>query len=306
MQMKTISKAMMIHLSSFLLTLLSILIIIWPADATTIDDLALGLPSQHDTIVHHLGYALGYREADEQAAWVLYCLSADEVLAKVGHRRDNFRPDPAVPTGSATLADYRGSGLDRGHLAPAADMAWSQEAMDESFFMSNMSPQPPAFNRGIWKELEDQVRSFAVAAGELWVTTGPLLEEGLPRIGASGVSVPRAFYKVLLVLEPRPRELAFLLPADAGPAPLERFVLTVDELERRSGLDFYPALPDSLERRLEATVSTRGWDFGPALAATPAGERLAAAVQCRGITKKGLRCKRLTRSSSGLCWQHER
>lgn len=92
--------------------------------------------------------ALGYIEYHEQPAWVIYHMTYEEAITKTAKRDDNFREDPEVPTGSATLADYRGSGYDRGHLASAADMAFSIRTMDDSFYMSNMSPQQPAFNRG--------------------------------------------------------------------------------------------------------------------------------------------------------------
>ena len=105
-----------------------------------------------EQIVNHLGYSLSYNEKNEQASWVAYELTADQVRGTV-KRKDSFRSDPLIKTGSASLSDYKGSGYDRGHLAPAADMKWSTTAMSESFFMSNMSPQLPGFNRGIWKKL---------------------------------------------------------------------------------------------------------------------------------------------------------
>jgi endonuclease G len=90
-------------------------------------------------------------------------------------RKDNFRSDPKVKTGSAALSDYKGSGYDRGHLAPAADFKWSATAMSESFYMSNMSPQVPGFNRGIWKNIESTVRNWAVENDEIYIVTGPVL-----------------------------------------------------------------------------------------------------------------------------------
>ena len=277
-----------------------------PAGQLRADNLAMGIPASGDQVVERTGFALGYREAHEQAAWVSYCLTSAEVLSKTGHRRENFHSDARITTGSASLADYRDSGFDRGHLAPAADLAWSQRAVDESFLLSNMSPQLPAFNRGVWKDLEEQVRSFAVQAGSLWVVTGPVLEPGLPTIGANHVSVPRAYYKALLAMAPRPRALAFLLPNAASDATLSSFAVSVDQVERRTGLDFFSALPDSLERRLEKGVALADWNFGPAVASTGTGEaKLAAAIQCRGLTKQGLRCKRMTRAPAGYCPQHE-
>ena len=118
-------------------------------------------PINGEQLVTHLGYSLSYNEKHEQANWVFYELTIDEVLGSI-KRKDQFRADPNIKTGSASLSDYKRSGYDRGHLAPAADMKWSSKAMSESFFMSNMSPQTPSFNRGIWKKLENLVRKWAV------------------------------------------------------------------------------------------------------------------------------------------------
>ena len=132
------------------------------AEPPQYDNLALGIPGKCDTLIDRPGYALGYIEYHEQAAFVIYKLTAREALTKEAQRTNRFRRDPEIPTGSATTADYRRSGYDRGHLAPAADMAFSVQTMADSFFMSNMSPQKPAFNRGIWKRLEEQVRQIAI------------------------------------------------------------------------------------------------------------------------------------------------
>ena len=112
--------------------------------------------SQKDAIVEHEYYTLRYNEKTEQADWVAYTLKKVNLDNSKFKRTDNFREDPDVKTKSATLADYKGSGYDRGHLAPAADFAWTKNGMSESFYMSNMSPQQPDFNRGIWKKLEER------------------------------------------------------------------------------------------------------------------------------------------------------
>ena len=111
------------------------------------DNLAYGVPGPADVILNREGYALGYIEYHEQPSWVIYHMTDVEAKTKAASRDDNFREDPEIATGSATLADYRGSGYDRGHLAPAADMAYSVKTMDESFYLSNMSPQRGEFNR---------------------------------------------------------------------------------------------------------------------------------------------------------------
>ena len=111
---------------------------------------------------------------------------------------DDFRSDPAVRTGSAALADYKRSGFNRGHLAPAASMAWSETIMSESFILSNVSPQLPGFNQGIWRKLEEAVRKESYQHEKLVSITGHLLKPNFPTIGPNRVSVPKAYFKVLL------------------------------------------------------------------------------------------------------------
>src|SRR5690606_30581000 len=132
----------------------------------------------------------------EQAEWVYYLL-APSMIQGAFDRTDDFRPDPAVSTGSAELHDYVGSGFDRGHLAPAADMKVSHTAMSESFYLSNMSPQAPSFNRGGWKKLESLIRNWVLAEGQMFVVTGSIFRDNLGVIGRNQVTVPSYYYKVV-------------------------------------------------------------------------------------------------------------
>lgn len=213
-----------------------------------------------EEIIRHTAFTLCYCEKEEQAKWVAYRLTAEMCSGKGEARSDNFREDPDVRTHSAVPDDYKKSGYDRGHLCPAGDMAWSRLAMSESFLMSNMSPQLPAFNRGIWKNLESEVRRWAIDNKEIYVVTAGVPEEGLPVIGANKVAVPRYYYKVILdVHPPEYKAIGFILPNAAGRDPLSAYAVTIDSVERLTGIDFFPALPDSLERALEAHVDPGLW-----------------------------------------------
>lgn len=207
----------------------------------------------------HKHFALEYAEAHEQAAWVAYELTPEEVDVNLA-REGNFREDPLVATGSASLNDYRGSGYDRGHLAPVGDMNFDAVAMEESFYMSNISPQKRAFNGGVWSRLENQVRAWATEKGGVYVVTGPVLGQAKQSIGENQVTVPGFFYKVLL--EERgsdSRMIALVVPTTARGKDLRSFVEKVDNVEAYTGIDFFPALPDDLEERLERGVVTEGW-----------------------------------------------
>ncbi len=246
--------------------------IISSADYDSLDIERLAIPlcsaalSPHDAQDHEVhtynGFTLCYRESYEQSEWVAYVLTKEEVLGVEEERSNDFRADTLISTGSATPADYKKSGYDRGHLAPSADMRWSSGSMKDCFLMSNMSPQSPALNRRIWKNLEEKVRSWAVTYGFVVVVTGPLLEKPSSyynTIGANNVSVPEWFYKALLTFEKQSdgsilvRATAFIMPNEVPPdAKMMSYQTTIDEVEERTALDLFSALPDYVENYVEA------------------------------------------------------
>lgn len=231
---------------------------------TPYDNLTVGIPSMDcDVILDRLGYALGYSETYEQPLWVTYKLTADEVNSKRAKRSGDFRSDPDIPTGSAEPEDYKKSFFDRGHMAPAADMSFSLQTMSESFYMSNMSPQRPEFNRGIWKKLEENVRHFATACGAVYVVTGPIFEKNLPciTIGKNKIAVPDKYYKVVLDANAvNPRAIGFIIPNSNVKDDLANFAVTVDAVEAATGLDFFPALNDDDEARIESSIDYSAWE----------------------------------------------
>lgn len=211
-------------------------------------------------IIRHFAYTLEFADAYTQPSWVCYMACRSRVETAEATRSDDFRPDPAVHHGSATPQDYMRSGYDKGHLAPSADFRWNIQAQSESFFMSNMSPQKPGFNRGIWKQLEDQVRRWAKDFDTLYVVTGPVLRRGLPGIGPGNVAVPEYFYKVILDYKPPVAEaIGFIMKNEGSKEPLSSFAVTVDSVEKATGIDFFSALPDSVETYAEAHLDLAFW-----------------------------------------------
>lgn len=270
--------------------------------------LEIPLLKQNETITYHTGFSLCYKEEYEQPSWVAYQLTAKETVS-ITSRTNKFISDPTIGTGSATLADYAGSGFDRGHLAPAADMGWSIQTMKESFYFSNMSPQLPSFNRGIWKKTEEQVRDWAREYGSLFVATGPVLEKGLSFIGPNKVAVPNYYYKALLRCIPSDTSaIGILIPHAASTLPITSFYICIDSLERITGIDFFHNLPDAAEKRAEKNCRSGEW---PLLknnsngTQNKTGGKQSNAVQCSGITKSGLRCKRKTTNTNGRCFSHQ-
>lgn len=217
-------------------------------------DFLLPTSKNSGELIRHEGYTLSYLDAYKDAQWVAYPLLDYETTGDAERKNEQFTPDPAVPIGTASPSDYTRSGYDRGHLAPAGDFKYSQRMMRETFLMSNITPQEPQFNRGIWKELEEQVRAWAVRDNGLYVVTGPVLKPGLSTIGRTNeVSVPQKFYKVLLYCnKPDIRMIGFLLDNEPSSSSLKQFVVPVDQIEQLTGIDFFPKLPDELERKLES------------------------------------------------------
>ncbi|HDY7526730.1 TPA: DNA/RNA non-specific endonuclease, partial [Vibrio vulnificus] len=204
------------------------------------------------------GYAVGYNYNTKNADWVAYHITAESVNASY-KRSNSFKEDAELPDyARSTLADYSNSGYDRGHLAPSAAMDFSQQSMQQSFLMSNMSPQLPGFNRVGWRLLEEHVRDLANEYNELYVVTGPIYQGGENAIG-NGVVIPSAFFKV--ILDPAFNDaIAFVVPhRDVSGSELANFITTIDEVERLTQLDFFSAVDDSTEASMEAQV----WEMWP-------------------------------------------
>lgn len=216
-----------------------------------------------EQVIRHEGYTVSYNSDYRVANWVAYELTGQEAKSKKNERSNKFVSDPAVKGASATNEDYTRTGYDRGHLAPAGDMKWSAKAMRESFYLSNISPQKPGLNRGIWKELEEQSRLWAKENGAVYIVTGPVLTPDLKRMGKNRVGVPRLFYKVIATRAGgRMEAIGFLFEnRDYGKTPLPSLAIPVDSVEKVTGIDFFPSLPDSTERRMEAAVNKAAWSF---------------------------------------------
>jgi endonuclease G len=212
-------------------------------------------------IIKHSYYAISYNEEHEQPEWVAYELTKESIRVKNVGRTNDFRPDPKVSKASAVKNDYRGSGYDRGHLVPAGDMAFDEKAMSETFYYSNMSPQIRNFNSGIWRQLEESVRDWAWDNKHLYVISGPVLTRGiLDKIGSNNVSVPEAYYKVILdYTQPSLKGIAFLMPNEIGTLPMMDYALSIDEIEEITGIDFFPQIDVEEQARLESKYDVRSW-----------------------------------------------
>lgn len=220
------------------------------------------LPSTNgNQLVKHDYYTLSYSEKHEQAAWVAYELTPQH-LKKINRKRPYFIYDDKVTTKSANYRNYKKSGYDRGHLVPAGDMRFSLEAYNDTFFTSNISPQNHQFNAGVWNRLEQKVRYWTKKYGKIYVITGGVLSNNLKTIGKEHVSVPDFFYKIILDnSKDNPKIIAFLIPHKKSDKPLYSFVTSVDSIEKLTGIDFFAALPNTIENELESNSNYKKWSF---------------------------------------------
>ena len=223
----------------------------------------LELPAlqEEDVIIGYTGFALCYNPERLIPNWVAYELTAEEVGGEVPRAR-GFSMDPNYPGRQAMREDYSNSGWDKGHMAPSADMKWSQKAMTESFYLTNICPQDPTLNGRDWHALENRVRDWALRYGRVWVVCGPIIRDNqYGTIGERSVSVPDGFYKAVLRQDADEswHTIAFIFDNNATRQPLKDAVLTVDALEAQIGYDLFANLDDSVESEIEAVTKWEDW-----------------------------------------------
>ncbi len=216
-----------------------------------------GTPEQ---ILKRTGYVASYNKATLLPNWVAWHLTAERTEGSAKRSGVDFAEDTEVPEPRATDWDYYNSGYDRGHMCPAADNKWSKKAMEESFLFTNMCPQNGNLNRGDWNEMEMACRKWAKKYGDLYIVCGPILYKGKHKtIGKNKVVVPEAFFKVVLRTGDEPQAIGFIYKNTSGNRPKDSYVNTVDEVERITGIDFFPSLPDDVEKKVEAECDLGLW-----------------------------------------------
>ncbi|MDD2385499.1 MAG: DNA/RNA non-specific endonuclease [Bacteroidales bacterium] len=245
------------------------------------DLLNRGLPELlvGEELICHSAYCLVYNEDHEMAKWVAHILSREIVNGNVS-RTNDFREDSLIITGSSQEADYftkekledgtyiyDGYGYDRGHLAPSADFRWSEKALSESYYYSNMTPQLPEFNREIWADIEDILRAYVYhnPTKDIYIVTAPVLTDDLPKQSRSinNMSIPELHYKIAVDFEDE-KGIAFLVPQKKNYDPIEAYVVSIDSIESLTGINFYPNLTEEQENKIEANVDISLWQSGKA------------------------------------------
>ena len=215
-----------------------------------------------EQIISHIGYTLSYNSETCLANWVAYELTSNEVQGIITSSR-KFLRDPLISTKQAENDDYKHSGWDRGHMCPAADLKWCKQAIDESFYFTNICPQNPNLNGGDWKALEEKCRSVALDYGKLYIVCGAIVGNAINgTLGHNRVTIPDAFYKVLLVKTTNRYEaIGFYFENKAGNRKLSYYAKSIDEIEKITNIDFFPSLPNDIESVVESSYNLGVWNI---------------------------------------------
>jgi endonuclease G len=222
-----------------------------------------GLPKieSEGMLINHSAMSLFYDENHGQAQWVVHMV-IPAIREGVLTRTNDFRKDSMVKSGTPGKEDYYNTGYDRGHLAASADFRWSKRAMSESYYYSNMSPQKPEFNRGKWSQLEDFVRQYVMETNDpVFVVTGGILSDSLKKIGKEKlISVPKHYYKIIVDLNDKEKKgIAFLMLNGTNTKPIISYAVSIDSIEKVTGINFFASLPDTLEERIEKMSNVDAW-----------------------------------------------
>lgn len=218
-------------------------------------------------ILQYTGHALSYNSNTRLPNWVAYELTREEMQG-TNPREDNFARDPKARGPQADRDDYRNSGWDRGHMASAGDMKWDTKAMDDTYYFTNICPQNHELNTGDWRILEEKCRYWAKKYGSVYIVCGPIITDNVHgRLGANKVVIPDKFFKVLLtkkngewqgtgfIFHNPPKRDSRISGKPPVNLPLQSYLVTIDEVEEATGLDFFHLLPDSVENKVEQQES---------------------------------------------------
>ena len=213
-----------------------------------------------EQIIKKKSYIVSYNKDTKIPNWVAWHLTGDHSDGPVG-RSNAFYEDEEVPAPRATSEDYRGSGWSRGHMCPAGDNKWNSDAMYESFSLVNVCPQNSSHNSGLWNSIEMDCRRWARKYGDIYIVCGPVLMRGNHEtIGDNAVIVPEAFFKVVLCLNDKPKAFGIITRNTDGNSKRDLYYNSIDQVERITGIDFFPALPDELEDYIESDVNMNLWN----------------------------------------------
>jgi endonuclease G, mitochondrial len=210
--------------------------------------------------IKHTHFTLSYNEGDELPSWAAYALTP-EMAKALGTVKEKYAEDPLVSTNSSSPKDYKDAGFVMGQLVPTEDMLLDLKTAQETYLMSNIVPQKVGFNKFLWKGLEQLTREWAKEGNTLYIAAGPVLADGpFGSFGKNKVAIPLRYYKVIMDLNGE-RAIGFVFRVNTSSGTLTSYALTVDEVEKATGIDFFMNVPDDLEQKLESTLNLKKWNF---------------------------------------------
>jgi endonuclease G len=227
---------------------------------TTAQQYELPAPVSREQQVKHTLFTLSYQEGYELASWVAYQLTPEQAKTN-GSVKEKYAEDPDIATGSSSPKDYKDAGFIMAQLVPPEDMFINHKAVEETFLMSNVVPQKPAFNKFVWKANEKLIREWAKEGNTLYIVAGPVLADApFGTFGPNKVSIPTRYYKAVLDANGS-RAVGFVFRSNASSGTQKFFAVSIDELENITGIDFFHTLPDDLEAKIESNNDFSNWNF---------------------------------------------
>lgn len=218
--------------------------------------------SKPEQILCRIGYTTSYNNITKNANWVAWHLTKEHTTGPWSRKGIPYMVDTEIKGARQELEDWYNHGLPigHGHMCPAGDNKWNEEAMVQTFLLSNMCPQNSKLNNGDWKYLEERCRGWANHYGEVYIVCGPIFySQNYKTIGANNVGVPDAFYKVVLRMGKKPQALGFIYPNEGMHHKMSYYVHSVDDVESQTGIDFFYNLPDDIENEIEAESRLEIW-----------------------------------------------
>jgi endonuclease G len=221
-------------------------------------EIASAMP--RELLITHTHFTLSYNEGNELPSWAAYALTP-EMARATGTIKEKYAEDRLVSTGSSSAKDYKDAGFVMGQLIPAEDMMLDIKTAQETYLMSNIVPHKVGFNKYLWKNLEQLIREWAKEGNTLYITAGPVLADGpFGSFGENKVAIPLRYYKVIMDLNGE-RAIGFIFRVNTSSGTLTSYAMTVDDVEKATGIDFFINVPDDIEQRLESAIDKKRWNF---------------------------------------------
>lgn len=233
------------------------------SDSLSQEEIELLRPTEIDNeiILTRKSYIVSYNPKTKIPNWVAWHLTADHCEGNVERKSSSFREDKDVPEPRAENSDYKKSGYSRGHLCPAGDNKWDEEAMYESFLLTNVCPQNRNLNSGVWNQIEMSTRQWAKTYGDVYIITGPILyNQQHKTIGENEVVVPEAFFKIIVCLNDQPKGIGFVCKNTNGGKKKDLYVNSISQIERLTNLTFFPTLPKEISAQIKHSANINDWE----------------------------------------------